>query len=122
MTEAFSAVAILGALVVAILLVALWQQRRPRRIRIRARRIPTIGDGAPSKAASTITVAGRTYNIIERGEGAAPRPDPCPWCLRSLDPAGTDAVVCRHPQCCRSAHRRCNKENGGCGGVCGVLG
>jgi hypothetical protein len=123
LTGIYTAVVFLAAVGVALLLLAAWNRRRASRgPRIRARRLPKIGGGAAEKAGSTITVAGRTYNVVNREEGTAPRSAPCPWCQRSDDAADPDAVVCHHRQCRRAAHRRCNKENDGCGGVCGVLG
>jgi hypothetical protein len=88
---------------------------------MRPRRLPKIVDPS-ANAASTITVAGRTYTVVELEKSTESRGASCPWCLRSVDASDPDAVVCRHPQCRRAAHRRCNKENDGCGGVCGVLG
>jgi hypothetical protein len=123
LTGVLGAVVLLGVVVAAMLLLAAWGRRRSARApRIRPRRLPTIARGASANAASTVTVAGRTYNVAGRGEGAAPGREPCPWCLRSVGLGDPDAVVCRHPQCRRVAHRRCNKENDGCGGVCAVLG
>jgi hypothetical protein len=123
LTGIYTAVVFLSAVGAALLLLVAWNHRGASRgPRIRVRRLPKIGGDAAEKAGSTITVAGRTYNVVDREKGTAPRSAPCPWCLRSVDATDPDAVVCRNPQCRRAAHRRCNKENEGCGGVCGVLG
>ncbi len=76
--------------------------------------------GQRPRSLPKIAVGGRTYQVVEVGT-ADEIVEPCPWCLRV--PMQDEGIArCNNLHCRRVAHKRCNDNNGGCGGVCSVLG